>query len=145
MLLAPVIQDDEVESMAGDLVEKRIDCPHPRIGTVHRPEPVALIAHREEAGAILIDELRGVRGVDTQSAVNCAIRVGDARKSYLLLVEDGIGTAGYKRPLAHFSRCDAYRPRPSPVVKARHGQSHSVRPSHLCGEWECKRIIRNDS
>jgi len=140
-LIGSTVQD-EVESMMVDLVEKRVDGRQQRISTVHRPQPVAFIPYREEACAILIDELRGVLGVDAQSAVNCSIQIAYTGEIYPLSAKFGICTAGCKRPLAQFSWSNPYRPYPLSVIKARYSQLNSARSSYLCGECECKWILR---
>jgi hypothetical protein len=135
------VQNNVVEAVGGQLVEKPVHGRQFGVGRIQRPQPVTFVTHREEAGAILADEMAQVLRINSHAAMNLR-RVRCADDLHTLAVQRRHRRMGHKLPLALHRGREADFPGPVAVVETWQNQLGSVRPGELGGEGRLERIIQ---
>src|ERR1039458_7641111 len=64
------VQDNVVEAVGGQLVEELVHGRQFGVGRIQRPQPVTFVTYREEAGAILADEMARMLRINSHTTMH---------------------------------------------------------------------------
>ncbi len=136
------VQDNEVESVGGKLVEKRVDRLERRIVHVHRPQPIAFVSHGAIAAAVVEHEVMPMPRVDAQAAMHFGIGVFRTREANCPAIQIGNVRVSDRGPIAGRARGNAEFPNAFTVIEPARRETLSRRTSYRGRESGAKRVFR---